>query len=43
MPGVGELAPDFSLPSTSGDLNLRRFSAGRKLVIAFYVEDMTPS
>ena len=42
MPEVGELAPDFSLPSTSGDLNLRTYSAGRKLVIAFYVEDMTP-
>ncbi len=42
MPEVGELATDFSLPSTSGDLNLRAYSAGRKLVIAFYVEDMTP-
>ncbi len=42
MPEVGELTPDFSLPSTSGDLSLRRYSAGRKLVIAFYVEDMTP-
>ena len=42
MPDVGELAPDFFLPSTSGDLNLRTFAAGRNLVIAFYVEDMTP-
>ncbi len=42
MPEVGELTPDFSLPTTSGDLSLRRYPAGRKLVIAFYVENMTP-
>lgn len=42
MPNVGDPAPDFSLPSTKGVLNLRDFNKGRKLVLAFYIEDGTP-
>ena len=42
MPEVGDVAPDFTLPSTAGSLNLRTFSKGKKLVLAFYVEDDTP-
>ena len=36
------VAPDFTLPSTRGEFNLRTFNQGKKLVIAFYVEDGTP-
>lgn len=43
MPEVGEKAPDFTLPSTQGPLSLRQFATGRKLVLAFYTEDNTPS
>lgn len=42
MPEVGDIAPDFTLPSTRGEFNLRTFNQGKKLVIAFYVEDGTP-
>ena len=42
MPEVGDPAPDFTLSSTAGDINLREFSHGKKLVIAFYIEDKTP-
>lgn len=42
MPEVGDLAPDFTLPSTSGEVNLRDFNNGKMLVLAFYVEDATP-
>ena len=41
-PDVGDLAPDFTLASTEGELNLRRFNKAKQLVIAFYVEDNTP-
>ena len=39
---VGDIAPDFTLPSTSGEINLRSFADGKKVVLAFYVEDNTP-
>lgn len=42
MPDVGGVAPDFTLPSTAGPLRLRDFNKGKKLVVAFYVEDGTP-
>ena len=42
MPEVGDVAPDFTLPSTLGEINLRAFNRGKKLVIAFYIEDGTP-
>ena len=42
MPEVGELAPDFNLPSTAGEINLRSANRGKKLIIAFFIEDNTP-
>ena len=42
MPEVGDTAPDFTLPSTIGEVILSTFGAGKKLVLAFYVEDRTP-
>ena len=42
MVEVGDLAPDFTLHSTSGKIDLRAFNKGKKLVIAFYIEDDTP-
>ena len=43
MPERGEKAPQFSLPSTRGDLTLERLLMGGKLVLAFYAEDNTPT
>ena len=42
MPEIGDTAPDFTMPSTTGELNLRAFNEGKKLVLAFYIEDKTP-
>ena len=42
MPEIGDLAPDFTLPSTLGGLNLRAFNDSKRLIIAFYIEDNTP-
>ena len=42
MPEVGDKAPDFTLPSTDGEVSLRTLLQGGKLVMAFYVEDNTP-
>ncbi len=40
--GVGDQAPDFTLPSTGGtDVSLRDFS-GRPVVLVFYPGDDTP-
>ena len=39
---VGDKAPDFSLPSTAGELSLREHAKNRSVVIAFYLEDLTP-
>jgi peroxiredoxin Q/BCP len=38
----GEQAPDFTLPSTEGDVNLRDLTERSKVVLAFYYEDATP-
>lgn len=43
MPDVGESAPDFSLPSTRGDLSLKELLEHGRLLLAFYFEDATPS
>ena len=43
MPQVGDKAPDFTLPTTKGPLRLSQFGRGKKLVLAFYAEDNTPS
>ncbi len=42
MPEVGDKAPDFTLPSTAGEVSLHTLLQGGKLVLAFYVEDNTP-
>jgi peroxiredoxin Q/BCP len=42
MPEPGEPAPDFTLPSTSGDVRLAELTNHSKLVLAFYYEDATP-
>ena len=42
MPEVGDSAPDFTLPSTVGEIRLRTFNEGKSLVLAFDVEDSTP-
>ncbi|MBI4339312.1 MAG: peroxiredoxin [Chloroflexi bacterium] len=43
MPQVGDKAPDFTLPSTEGPVTLSQFARGKKVVLAFYTEDNTPS
>lgn len=42
MPDVGDQAPDFTLPSTDGDLKLSDLVAESKVLLAFYTEDNTP-
>lgn len=42
MPQPGERAPDFTLPSTEGDVSLAGLLSRGKLVLAFYAEDATP-
>ncbi len=42
MPEVGDQAPDFSLPSTEGEVRLSDLASRKKVVLAFYVEDNTP-
>ncbi|MFN3925917.1 MAG: peroxiredoxin [Pseudanabaenaceae cyanobacterium] len=39
---VGELAPDFTLPSDRGDITLSRYRGKTNVVIAFYPGDFTP-
>lgn len=41
-PGVGDHAPDFTMPTTEGRLRLDDLLAGGKLLLAFYTEDNTP-
>lgn len=43
MPEPGEQAPDFTLPSTSGELRLSHATERGKVVLAFYYEDATPT
>jgi peroxiredoxin Q/BCP len=42
MPEPGEQAPDFTLPSTSGDVRLSEATDRGKVILAFYYEDATP-
>jgi|DewCreStandDraft_5_1066085.scaffolds.fasta_scaffold01018_28 peroxiredoxin Q/BCP len=42
MVGVGDQAPDFTLPSTAGPLRLSDLWRDRRVVLAFYIEDGTP-
>ena len=39
---AGDAAPDFSLPSTGGELRLSELLAHKKVVLAFYTEANTP-
>ncbi len=40
---VGDKAPDFALPSTHGEIRLSSLLANRRVVLAFYTEDNTPT
>jgi peroxiredoxin len=44
MPGVGDQAPDFSLPGTpDGDqVSLASFRGSKHVLLAFYVFDFSP-
>ena len=43
MPEAGERAPDFSLPSTNGEVRLSERLERGPVLLAFYFEDATPS
>ena len=43
MPEPGDPAPDFTLPSTVGELRLSNATDRGKVVLAFYYEDATPT
>ena len=43
MPEAGERAPDFSLPSTNGEVRLSERLERGQVLLAFYVEDATPA
>ncbi len=42
MPDAGDEAPDFSLPSTEGEIRLSDLWSRGKVLLAFYYEDATP-
>jgi peroxiredoxin len=42
IPQAGEPAPDFTLPSTQGDISLHSLAAEKRVILAFYTEDATP-
>jgi len=44
LPGVGDLAPDFTLPGTpDGDqVTLSSFRGSQHVLLAFYVFDFSP-
>ena len=43
MPEPGDRAPDFSLPSTEGELRLSDSLQQGRVLLAFYFEDATPT
>ncbi len=43
MPEVGDIAPDFTLPGTTGDVRLADAARQGRVVLAFYIEDGTPT
>jgi len=43
MPSAGDRAPDFSLPSTNGELRLADLLREGRVLLAFYCEDGTPT
>ena len=43
LPSVGKPAPDFTLPSTTGEnISLRQFKGKKTVVLYFYPKDETP-
>ena len=43
LPVIGKPAPDFTLPSTSGEaISLRQFKGKKTVVLFFYPDDETP-
>ena len=43
LPVIGKPAPDFTLPSTSGDpITLRQFKGKKTVILYFYPKDDTP-
>ena|SRR5437867_2759549 len=42
MPEAGDMAPDFELPSTAGQLRLQDVAGSKNVLLAFYTEDNTP-
>jgi len=38
---VGDEAPDFTLPSTAGDITLSDYQGKKAVVLAFYFKDFT--
>ena len=42
MAKIGDIAPDFTLPSTAGDITLSTVASDKRIVLAFYTEDKTP-
>jgi len=43
MPKAGDRAPDFTLPSTSGEVRLSDLLRSGRVLLAFYFEDGTPT
>jgi peroxiredoxin len=41
-PGVGDIAPDFTLPSTRGEVTLSELAAQGPVLLVFYPGDDTP-
>ena len=42
-PNIGDAAPEFTLPSTEGEITLSQRLAQGPVLLAFYFEDATPS
>ena len=42
MAKIGDIAPDFTLPSTAGDITLSTVASDKRIVLTFYTEDKTP-
>jgi peroxiredoxin Q/BCP len=43
VPNAGDVAPEFSLPSTNGDVRLSDLLRDGRVLLAFYFEDATPA
>ena len=38
---VGQTAPEFTLPSTGGDITLRQYRGQKHVILSFHVFDFT--